>query len=174
MENNFSLSDDLLWDYADGFLSAEEKLHVEAYLRQYPEWQERLNAIRAEQRAFAAMPLQKPNPGFADRVMAAWATETHAAYSAKNPGKDWIVYLISSVLGLFICAAFLIAGMQAAPSDLPVELPQVPQVPAYEWSVITGNPALQYGVYLVLTLALLKLVERYLHQRRVLDQLKRS
>jgi hypothetical protein len=169
MENNFMLNDDLLWDYADGFLTAEEKVRVDAYLHQYPEWQERLDAILAEKRAFHAMPLEKPRVGFSDRVMAAWAAETHAAYTAPGKGKDWIIYLISAVLGLFICAAFVVAGMQAAPTNLPVEMPEVPEV---DWTQITGNAALQFGLYMILALFALKFVERYLHQRRALEQLK--
>jgi anti-sigma factor RsiW len=169
MENNFMLNDDLLWDYADGFLSADEKVRVEAFLFQHPEWQERLDTILAEKRAFHALPLEKPRPGFSDRVMAAWATETHAAYSASAKGKDWIIYLISTVLGLFICAAFVVAGMQAAPTNLPVEMPKVPEV---NWNLITGNAALQFGLYMILALCSLKFLERYLHQRRALEQLK--
>jgi hypothetical protein len=169
MENNFMLNDDLLWDYTDGFLTAEEKVRVDAYLLQYPEWQERLDAILAEKRAFHALPLEKPRPGFSDRVMAAWATEAHAAYAAPGKGKDWIIYLISAVLGLFICAAFVVAGMQAAPTNLPVEMPEVPEV---DWTLVTGNAALQYGIYMILALFAIKLMERYLQQRRALEQLK--
>lgn len=169
MENNFLLSDDLLWDYADGFLTEAEKIRVDAYLRQHPEWQERLEAILAEKRAFHATPLEKPKPGFSDRVMAAWAAETHANYAANAKGKDWIIYLISSVLGLFICAAFVVAGMQAAPTNLPVE---IPKVPSYDWSQIFDNQILQYGLFFLLALITLKFVEKYLEQRRVLDRLK--
>lgn len=163
------LNDELLWDYADGFLTAEEKVSVDAYLLQHPEWQETLDAILAEKRAFHALPLEKPKPGFSDRVMAAWAAESHAAYTASGKGKDWIIYLISAVLGLFICAAFVVAGMQAAPTDLPVEMPEVPEV---DWTQVTGNAALQFGLYMILALFAIKFVERYLQQRRALEQLK--
>jgi hypothetical protein len=163
------LTDDLLWDYTDGFLTEAEKVRVDAYLRQHPEWQERLDAILAEKRAFHATPLEKPKPGFSDRVMAAWAAETHANYVATAKGKDWIIYLISGALGLFICAAFVVAGMQSAPEKLPVEMPKLP---AYDWSQIFGNQMLQYGLLFALTLLALKFVERYLEQRRVLDKLK--
>jgi hypothetical protein len=169
MENNFLLTDDLLWGYADSFLTAEEKVQVDAYLRQHPEQQERLDAIMAEKRAFHALPLEKPKPGFSDRVMAAWAAETHAEYAAKAKGKDWIIYLISAVLGVFICGAFVVAGMQAAPAQLPVELPKVP---TYDWYQVLGNKMLQFGLYFVLTLLTLKFVEKYLEQRRMVERLK--
>lgn len=168
MENNFMLTDDLLWDYADGFLTADEKTRVEVYLRQHPEWQERLDVIMAEKRAFHALPLEKPKPGFSDRVMAAWAAETHANFVATSKGKDWIVYLISAVLGLFICAAVVVAGMQSAPAQLPVELPEVP---AYNWGKVFDNQILQFGLFFVLALITLKFVEKYLEQRKMLEKL---
>ncbi len=169
MENNFLLTDDLLWDYADDFLAAEDKLRVDAFLRQHPEWQERLDAIMAEKRAFHALPLEKPHPGFSDKVMAAWAAETHASWSASAKGKDWIVLLISAVLGLFICAAFVVAAMQAAPAPLPVELPKMP---AYEWGRVFDNQVLQFGLFFALALMTIKFVEKYIEQRKMLDRLK--
>jgi hypothetical protein len=169
MENNFLLTDDLLWDYADGFLAAEDKLRVDAFLRQHPEWQERLDAIMAEKRAFHALPLEKPRPGFSDKVMAAWAAETHASWSASSKGKDWIVMLVSAVFGLFICAAFVVAAMQAAPAPLPVELPKLP---AYEWGSIFDNQVLQFGLFFALALIALKFVEKYIEQRKLLERLK--
>lgn len=171
MENNLMLSDDLLWDYADGFLTAEEKARVEAALANHPEWCERLEAVQAEKRAFHALPLEKPKPGFSDRVMAAWATESHSAYVATAKGKDWVVYLVSTVLGLFICVAFVVAGMQAGPKTLPSGL-EVPKVPELQWEQVVGNVAVRYGAYLMLAVLMLKLVERYLQQRRALDRLK--
>ena len=168
MENNFLLTDDLMWDYADGFLETKEKARVDAYLRQHPEQRERLDAILAEKRAFAALPLEKPKPGFADRVMAAWAAE-RAYARATAPRKDWMVYIISAVFGLFIVSAMVVAGMQETPAQLLVELPKVPD---YDWSELFSNPILQYGLYFGLTLLSLKLVEQYLHQRQMLDKLK--
>lgn len=171
MENNFLLTDDLLWDYADGFLEAEDQKRVEAFLRQHPEWQGRLDAILSEKRAFHALPLDKPRPGFSDKVMAAWAAETHANWSsASSKGKDWIILLISAVLGSFICAAFVVAAMQAAPATpLPVELPKMP---AYEWGSIFDNQMLQFGLFFALALIGLKFVEKYIEQRKMLGRLK--
>ena len=78
MENKFLLTDEMLWDYADGFLSPAEKGQVEDYLRGNPEWKARLDMIQAEKRELFSMTLEAPNPGFADRVMAAWAAEQRA------------------------------------------------------------------------------------------------
>ncbi len=170
MENNFFLTEDILWDYADDFLSTEEKVSVDAYLKQHPEWRERLEAIMAEKRAFSALPPEKPKPGFSDRVMAAWASEqAHIRVVSPAKGKDWILYIISAVFGLFILSAMVMTGVQGAPAELPVELPQAPAV---DWSKILSNPVLHYSLYLVLTLLALKVFDQYLHQRKMLDKLK--
>lgn len=168
MENNFLLTDDMLWDYADGFLETKEKARVDAYLRQHPEQRERLDAILAEKRTFATLPLEKPKAGFADRVMAAWAAEQAHARATK-PGKDWIIYIISAVLGLFIVSAMVVTGMQQTPAQLPIEMPEVP---TFDWGALFGNRVLQYGLYFSLALLALKFVEKYLEQRRVVDMLK--
>jgi len=170
MENNFLLTEDILWDYADGFLSAEEKVRVDARLKQHPEWRGRLEAIMAEKRAFSALPLEKPRPGFSGRVMAAWASEqAHIRTVSPAKGKDWMLYIISAIFGLFILSAMLMIGFQGAPAELPVELPQAPAV---DWSRILANPVLHYSLYLALTLLALKVFDQYLHQRKMLDKLK--
>lgn len=170
MENNFFLTEDILWDYADDFLSPEEKLRVDVYLKQYPEWRAQLDAIMAEKRSFAAMPLEKPAPGFSDRVMVAWASEqAHVRATSPGKGKDWILYVISAVFGLFICSAMVMIGLQGAPEKMPVEMPQVPVA---EWGKIASNPVLHYGLYFILTVLALKVVDQYFHQRQMLDKLK--
>ncbi|MBK7937462.1 MAG: hypothetical protein IPJ82_10385 [Lewinellaceae bacterium] len=170
MENNFFLTEDILWDYADDFLSAEDKIRVDSYLEQHPEWRERLEAIQAEKRAFSALPLEKPGPAFSDRVMAAWASEqAHARAASAATGKDRIIYLISAVFGMFILSALVMAGIQGAPAKLPVDLPQAPAV---DWVEIFSNPVFHYGLYLILILLGLKVVDQYLHQRHMLDKMK--
>ena len=84
MENNFLLTEDMLWDYADGFLPQEEKMQVDAYLRRHPEHQSMLDTILAEKKAFAALPMDRPKPGFTDRVMAAWVAEHPQSTHAEN------------------------------------------------------------------------------------------
>lgn len=159
----------MLWDYADGFLETKEKARIDAILREHPEHRERLDAILAAKRTFSALPLEKPKAGFADRVMAAWAVEQAHTRAAK-PGKDWMVYIISAVFGLFIVAAVVMVGMQPVPDRLPVELPQMPD---YDWGALFGNRVLQYGLYFALTLLTLKLAEKYFHQRQLLDRLNK-
>lgn len=170
MENNFFLTDDILWDYADGFLSGEEKSRADACLARHPEWRERLELILEEKRAFRMLPLETPKPGFSDRVMAALASE-QVRMEAVTPAKrkDWIIYVISAVFGLFILTALIMTGMQSTTVEIPVELPQLPDI---DWQDIAASPMLQYGLYLVMTLLALKVLDKYFHQRQMLEKLK--
>lgn len=171
MDNHFLLTDDLLWDYADGFLSPAEKQQVEAYLQQHPEWQPKMQAVLAEKKSFSQLPLSKPHPGFADRVMAAWAME-HVGKKATSAGQDWIIRAIVIVFGLFVLTpliAMVVIGLQTAlPAvSLPVELPSAPDI---NWSKILGHPALYYSVMLGMTYLVLRLLEKYLQQKGILGK----
>lgn len=166
--NNFLINDDLLWDYADDLLDPAAKQQVDAYILQYPEWKMRLDAVLAEKKAlFGAHTLEKPFPGFADHVMAAWTSGQveDFATAAKNKGRDWIVYAVAAVFGLFILMpilAFCVTLMQGgAPVNLPVELPNMP---TYDWMALLQLPMLQYAAYLLLTFLALRLAERFLLQ----------
>jgi hypothetical protein len=169
MENNNWLNEDLLWDYADDLLAPDDKVKVDAYLRQHPEWQERLNAIMAEKRALFALPLELPRPNFADSVMAAWTAEqvrVHAADPAKR--RDWIIYAIAGVFALFILApivTIVVAAMQVSPDALlPANTP-IPDVTSIDWSMLLGNSMLHYATYLGLTFVLLRFVEKFVQHR---------
>lgn len=162
MENNFLLTDNMLWDYADGFLSPEEKKQVDAYLHLHPEWKAHLDAILKDKKAFADLSPDRPDAGFSDRVMAAWTVE-HVRSKATKPGTDWIVRTIAIVFGFFVLVpVFMIifSAVQISPSELiPFEMPALPQV---NWAGIMGHPAMHYTVYLGLTFLFLRLLEKYL------------
>ena len=170
MENHFLLTDDMLWDYADGFLSDKEKKQVEAYLVQHPEWSIRLEAIRAEKRELATLPLVAPVPGFSDRVMAAWAAE-RVQSKAEAKGDDWIVRLIAVVFGLFILVptvAMVVAALRLSPAEATaIELPQValPVVPVEDWVL---GAFVQYGLLLVFVVIGLRFLDKVLQHRLAL------
>lgn len=173
MENNFLLNDELLWDYADGFLPGAEKIRVEAYLAQHPEWLARLQRIQDEKRELGSIPLEAPNPGFADRVMAAWVAE-QVTSKAKAKGNDWIIRLIAAVFGLFILTpvvVMVVGAVQLAPEETPAI--QLPQIPETDWSAWAGNPALQYALLLILVFAALRFLDKYLQHRRLTHQISR-
>ncbi len=171
MDNNFMLTDDMLWDYADGFLQGEEKLRVDAYLSQHPEHQARLNAIRAEKRAFSALPLEKPGAGFAQQVMAAWATEQvteKATLPTKAKGSDWILWSIAIAFGLMMAVPFLLAPA-ASPESFSFKIPEeyVPQVqtPSFDWAGFFNSAMLRNALLLTLAFMSLKLLDKYLQVR---------
>ncbi|MBC7774215.1 MAG: hypothetical protein H7246_02155 [Phycisphaerae bacterium] len=173
MENNFMLTDDLLWDYADGFLEGDEKLRVDAYLRQHPEQQARLEAIMAEKRAFSGLTLEKPNAGFAQQVIAAWAAEqapAKALQPLKAKGHDWILWGIAAAFGLMIAVPFLMAPT-AAPAEFAFRVPEeyIPQiqVPTFDWVGFISSAWLRNTVLLTMAFMGLKILDKYLQVRNV-------
>lgn len=171
MDNHFLLTDDLLWDYADGLLSLAEKQQVDAYLQQHPAWQHKMEAVLTEKKSFSQLSLSKPHPGFSDRVMAAWALE-HVGKKSASAGQDWIIRAIVIVFGLFVLTpliAMVVIGLQTALPvvSLPVELPSAPKI---NWNKMLGHPALYYSVLLGMTYLVLRLLEKFLQQNGILGK----
>lgn len=174
MEQPFVLTEDMLWDYADGFLSPEEKMRVDAYLQQHPEQAPRLDAITAEKKLFAALPTERPNAGFADRVMAAWVSEQAGSRQmAATPGKDWIIYSIAAAMGLFLVLPILLiffSNPAGATDVIPAEY--MPQTPVIPWAEIFSGPVLRFGVPLALMLFSFRFLDQYLQQKKMLAKLQ--
>jgi len=172
MDDNFFLTDDLLWDYADGFLTDVEKQQVEAYLSRHPEWQSRLQLILDEKRELAALPMEAPSPGFADRVMAAWAVE-HLKKTAEAKGNDWVIRLIAVVFVLFVLTpaiAMVVAALQMPASEIPVlELPKV-TLPVAQWDTWLSSPFLLMGLMLTFVFFGLRFLDKFLLQRMLVHK----
>ncbi|MDO8971248.1 MAG: hypothetical protein Q7U74_11205 [Saprospiraceae bacterium] len=173
MENHFMLTDELLWDYADGFLNGEEKLRVEAYLQQNPAQNARLEAILNDKRNFLSLDLERPQNGFAQQVMAAWATEQAAAKipaTAKAAGRDWILWSITAAFGLMILVPFWFSRSAASTGldlEIPAEYVQQIQVPTVDWTGIFSSAMLQNALLLGLAFMSLKLLDKYLQVRNL-------
>lgn len=164
MKNHFLLTEDILWDYADGFLPEPEKAQVADYLRQYPEWQARYQAILDEKSALFNTVLEIPPTDFSKKVMAAWAAEQLQAHAHKAAAKkDWILLLIPFVFGLFILiptVLLLFSGLQlAVPVDTSVVNTYTDSLPSQILNFI-NMPGVHYVVYLGITFALLRFVEK--------------
>ncbi len=172
MENNFLLTDDMLWDYVDGFLEGSEKLQVEAYLQQHPAQRKRLESIQEEKRAFASLTLEKPAAGFADRVMAAWVSEQTLRVAPAKP-RDWILLSIAGVIGFFLLVAFALVIAMAPEAAPLLTIPEqyVPTVPVIDWAMIFGSNIFRYGLILTLALFTLQILDKYLQQRHRLSGL---
>jgi len=173
MDNNFMLTDDILWDYADGFLEGEEKLRVDAYLQQNPAQQARLETIRAEKRSFSDLTLEKPKAGFAQQVLKVWAMEQAPAKiqePSKTVGRDWFLWSIAAAFGLMIALPFLLAP-SAAPSGLTFQIPEqyLPQVkvPTFDWTGFFNSALLRNFLLFSMAFMGLKLLDKYLQVRRM-------
>ncbi|MBL7809626.1 MAG: hypothetical protein JNN28_17530 [Saprospiraceae bacterium] len=170
MDHNFKLTDEILWDYADGFLPAEERIQVESWLRQHPESQVRLDHILVEKRAFASAPMEKPDSGFAQQVMNAWAQE-HAPVKSTVAKKtlDWIFWAAGSILIFMVFVPFLLAP--DAPATKPMQIPEkfVPQisVPAYDWAGLLNSHMTYFLILAILAFLSLKLLDKYLQVRKL-------
>ena len=178
MENNFLLTEDMLWDYVDDLLNEEDRRMVESYLSQHADQRARVDHIRQEKMALSALPFEKPDRLFADRVLAAWAGEQVQTFAATAPParRDWVVHAIAASLGVFLLAPLMVlvvVAFQAAPA-VPVQLPTVKYPSVDEFSALMSNQALQFGLIAVPVILSLFLLDKYLHQRRVIDQLRRS
>lgn len=164
----------MLWDYADGFLSPEEKIRVDEYLHGNPEHRSRLDAIMAEKRMLAALPTERPDIGFADRVMAAWVAEQtgHRQLSADR-GKDWIIYAIAVAMGVFMLLPILLIFFSAASIGTEVVPSEyLPQTPAIRWADIFTHPVMRFGMPLVLLFFCFRFLDQYLQQKKVLARLQ--
>ncbi len=165
MEKNLLLTDDLLWDYADGLLNASDRLRVEQFLPQSPEAERRLAAILADKKSFAALPLEMPGSGFADRVLAAWTLEQMQPAATVKNGRDWMVLLITGVFGLTLLLPLfaLIVTALRTKAALPTEY----SLPAVDWTVVLGNPILHYTIGLAFIFFTLRLLDKYLQPGKI-------
>jgi anti-sigma factor RsiW len=163
MNNNFSITDDLLWDYSDGLLAQAERLQVETYLQKHPEAFQRLRAIEAEKRMLAGLALEKPDTDFSKRVMTAWLATQAQPVAAK---RDWILFSIMGVLA-FLIAVALVLIVGTAPELAPVEIPEklLPQMPAIDWAFVFDSAMVRYGFIITLALLSLQFLDKYLQQR---------
>lgn len=167
------LTDELLWDYADGFLEETERLQVDAYLRQHPEQQARLQGILAEKRTFSKLPLEKPASDFANKVMMAWAAEQAPAQAGtivKRQGRDWILWGIALAFGIMLALPFLMPASEA-PTSLPLQIPddylQQVQLPTFDWAGLFNSSLMSYTLLLTLAFMSLKLLDKYLQVRNM-------
>lgn len=172
MNNHFKITDDVLWDYADGLLQAEEKRQIEAYLVQHPEQKAKLEAILDARKAMTALPLESPNTGFAQQVMSAWATKHAPAQKlapAKAKGQDWILWLIAVTFGLMILIPFWFSSATTTPGyslEIPESyLPQL-QTPSFDWAGFFNSALLRNFSLLAIAFMSLKLLDKYLQVKK--------
>jgi anti-sigma factor RsiW len=168
MEHKFMLTDELLWDYADGFLDGVEKQQVETFLRQNPDQKTRLDAILAEKRLLAEYPLETPPVDFARNVMSAWAAEQSPKLQKAQKGRDWILWGIGLTFGIMLLAPMVLLIL-SAPAELSVQIPEeyLPQVPSFDWAGLLNSALFRNALLFTLALMSLKILEKYLQVRHL-------
>jgi hypothetical protein len=165
------INEDLLWDYADGLLDAPEKAALGNQLLEAPEWQQTLDGIMALKAQLHATPLEKPRRDFSDRVMAAWANEQLTAFKP-DKGKDWIVYLISALFGLFILVPFILYIGQLSSLNLgdgPVW--ELPKLDISRWTDRLNLGSVMLAGLIILCLLTVLFLDRFLRHRQFLASL---
>ena len=161
----FILSDDLLWDYADGLLSDAAHKRLTAYLSEHPEWMARLRAVEADRHLLQSIPLETPPQGFSTAVMGAW----NGLLAPPVESPDWVIRGIGVVFGLFILLplGLLIAtGLRMGEGVF-----AVPEALSVDWLALLSHPILQYGLYFGFTLLALRLLSAVMAQYRVMHKM---
>lgn len=165
--NHFLVTDELLWDYADGLLSQEEKQQLDTYLVQHPEHLVRLKDIQREKMALHTFGPESPRAGFADKIMASWVSE-QMDQSTIVAQKDRKVLLFPIALGVLLISALAstlalaIKGLSSGTASLPKD--QLPTIPTLSPSVMTDfitNTTVQMAVFTGFTLLFLVFAERF-------------
>lgn len=165
--NHFLVTDELLWDYADGLLSQEEKQQLDMYLVQHPEHLVRLSYIQKEKMTLHTFGPESPRAGFADKVMATWVSE-QMHQSATLAQKDRKVFLFPLTLGILLVTALTytlviaIKGISVGHFSIPKD--QLPTIPTLSLSIITNfltNTTVQMAIFTGFTLLLLVFAERF-------------
>jgi anti-sigma factor RsiW len=179
MDNHFFLTDEILWDYADHLLLPQEAQQVEAYLKQHPEWQSKLDAIRSEQRALHALPLEKPGAGFSDRVMAAWTAERMHDFAATAPPKkrDWILTSVGAAMGLLILApivTMVVTVLQSGPLPIPLPNYQLPSLHTDLFAQVFAGPVSQIALIGIAAMLMLNVIDKWLRQKTALQRLTKG
>ncbi len=169
MEKNLLLTDDMLWDYADGLLAPADRQRVMEALGRQPEAASQLEAILAEKKAFTHMPLETPQAGFADRVMAAWTLEQMQLRPSAKKGRDWMVLLITGGFGLLLLFPLLALIITAIRSGGAAILPADFKFPTVDLTGFMANTTLHYAIGLAFIFISLRLLDRYLQQAKSLQ-----
>ena len=162
------LTDELLWDYIDGLLNASDYQRVTDALRQHPAAARQLEAILAEKKSFATLPLENPKAGFADRVLAAWTLEQVQLRPAARKGRDWMILLITGGFGLlllFPLIALVVTALRSGAAALPADY----KLPTVNWTGILANSTLHYAIGLAFIFISLRLLDRYLQLAKPLQ-----
>lgn len=163
--NGFLVNEDMLWDYADGLLSAAERAQVDAYMAQHPEQQLRLQSVLADRKALMQLPLDSPRAGFADKVMAAWVSEQVHERAVTTADKKVLLFplVLGSMLVGALIAVLTVVFSSAMPAAAPLDVQQnLPEISPDAIMQVLLNPVTKTVLFAGFCLAFLGLLDGYL------------
>lgn len=170
MNTPFILTDDMLWDLADGLLTGPEKIRVEAYLAQNLTATQQFQAILNEKKQLKQQPLEVPQTTFSQQVMAAWVAEQPnlSTQSSANKGRDWIFWaLLLALGGVFTIPFWLVAGANSVPTTLQMPTDYTLELPQVDLSALASLAWLRNLSILVLSYMGLMILDKYLQVKNV-------
>lgn len=158
------ITEDQLWDYAEGRLPAPEKPAVEQWLAGDPGRRRQLEDIRLISGALSGGEAEQPSLRFAARVMEAWDTEQALRTAPLKTHTDKrVVYAVGGLLVLTL-AFFLGTLFTSSHPGLLRPEEQVNRITRMLETIF--RPALAQYFTGAVALLLLLMGERYMHYRR--------
>ncbi|SMO51790.1 anti-sigma factor family protein [Solitalea koreensis] len=169
------ITEEQLWDYADGLLSADEAKEIHSLIAADPSLQKKLEEIKAISKSLAEMTLETPSVDFTSKVISAWKTELASPKPAalKTIVNKKIIY---GVAGLFVVSilallAYTVAATVNVPAsgiyDLSKYSSSLPKVNA---DVIFSNKLFYQLFFLLDVVLLLIFVDKYLRVKKLKKQ----
>lgn len=164
------ITEDQLWDYAEGRLPAPEKAAVEQWLAGDPGRRRQLEEIRLMSLALGGGEAEQPSLHFTARVMEAWDAEQALRTAPLKTHTDKrIVYAVGGLLVLTL-AFFLGTFFTSSHSAFLRPEVQVGRITPLLETVL--RPGLMQYFAGAVALLLLLLGERYLHYRQYIRNIR--
>lgn len=164
MNSRFEAKDEeRLWEYIDGFSSAEEKTVIEQLLESNAEWRAKYRELLGIQQLLQSSELEEPSMRFTKNVMEeisklhiAPATKT---YINKNIIRGLAIFFITMIVGFLVYGFGQIDWTVQGDSKLPVDLSKV------DYSKMFSNDWVNAFMMINVILGLF-LLDRYLANKR--------
>jgi hypothetical protein len=158
--------EDKIWDYIDGLATRQERIDLEALLKQNPDAQEKFDEINALSLDFKDLALDEPSMSFSANIM----REINVPLSKSASIDKRIIYAIGGLFGITMAACVLVVLFNidwSTGSGFNYEI-KFPKVSLSD-SILTFTEKYQYLFYgfLMFDLAvLLKFIDGYLNKQK--------
>jgi hypothetical protein len=130
------ITDDILWDFADGLLSNAQQKEIEQLLANNPALQQQLNIILQQKALFSSSDLERPNLDFSATLLEKWALEPQAQPAEVAPVSSNILLLkilFASFVALSLGLLYFAFSTNTVSEPLQIEIPNI----EFPWSKIS-------------------------------------